>query len=258
MQVRVSPCFTPCIHWYNDRFPGQRISSLQLDTTYYSRLYRDFLAIDPSDSHGIIRYYEANEDGIRQLDEKEYFVLLLHYTQALFAVKAYRQHLAVVDHTLYTCLNQTGSEDIPIIFRDLLFMKAAAAQRNLQTELAEHVLRELIRIDADYPRAASKLRYSLRQQDRTLSDRTRAISILLFGLAAIVIAIEILFVRPFYDLQAPLVESLRNGIFLLGLLVLGGGEVLSWWRAHRRTQAFVRMQQHRQATREYGASQGTT
>jgi hypothetical protein len=127
-------------------------------------------------------------------------------------------------------------------------MKAAAAQRNLQADLAEHVLRELLRIDASYPGAARKLRYSLRQQDRHLSNRTRAISILLFGLAAIVIAVEILFVRPFYHLQAPLVEDLRNGIFLLGLLVLGGGELLAWWRANRKTRAFVRDQQERQAT----------
>jgi len=218
---------------------------LQLDTTYYSRLYRDFLALDPADFHGIIRYYEAHEDGIRQLADKEYFVLLLHYTQALFYVKAYRQHLAVVDHTLYTCLNQTDSKDIAAIFRDLLFMKAAAARSSLQLDVAEHVLRELLRMEPNYPGATILLRQCLRQQDQDLVKRSRAISILLFGLAAVVIALEILFVRPFYSLQAPIVESLRNGIFLLGILTLLGGELASWWRAHRRVQAFVRAHRRR-------------
>lgn len=216
-------------------------------STYNSRLYRSFLALRQDDFHGIIRYYEGQEDAISSLDEEEQTLLLLQYTQALYRVGAHRQYMAVVDETLLKCIDFPWTND-PVqeatTFQELLFQKANSLMRLLQPAAAERVLRELLAIDPQYPKGASLLRESIRVQDRWLSRQTRATAIILFGLSALVILVEILLVRPFYYQHTTTVEWSRNLIFLAGTLSLLGGELVTFWRAHRTAINFVNQRRH--------------
>jgi hypothetical protein len=59
---------------------------------------------------------------------------------------------------------------------------------------------------------------------------SRAISIFLFLMAALLICVQVLFIKTFYDMYDPIVELSRNSIFGLGVLVLVGSEVVHRWR----------------------------
>ncbi|MEM1216318.1 MAG: hypothetical protein AAGJ82_11565 [Bacteroidota bacterium] len=207
---------------------------MRIRSTYHSRLYRNFLAIEPKDYHGIIRYYEEHEKGIADLSDREQYELLLKFTHALFEVGAYRTFLAIVDQAVLVTLNEDNQPE----FRHLLFRKAAAHVHVLEPQQAEHVCKELLRMDPKHEMALLLLRKTLRQQDRKIIHFTRPSAIFCFAMSALVILVEILFVRPFYALNTPAIEASRNFIFALGLLVLISGELLTLWRAFRSAQRF--------------------
>lgn len=215
---------------------------MQFRPTIHSRLYRDFQGFDPKDYHGVIRFYEEHETAIEELAWAEYQEMQSAFTHALFEVGAYRQFLATVDQAILISLESDFPQDQinqKEQFEQLLFRKAAAYIQTLQPAKAEHVVGELLRINPTHELAIQLLRKALRQQDTQLKYRTRAAAILLFGLSALVILIEVLLVRPFYHQYIDVVELSRNLIFLLGLLVLGIGEAITFWRAYRNSQAFA-------------------
>ena len=53
---------------------------MQIRPTIYTRLYRDFLAIEPKNYHAIIRYYEQWEAQIAKLDDDQHYELLIAFT----------------------------------------------------------------------------------------------------------------------------------------------------------------------------------
>jgi tetratricopeptide (TPR) repeat protein len=216
---------------------------MQIRPTYHSKLYRDFLALEPKDFHGLIRFYEQQEQAVGQLGDMEQYEMLFAYTNALFEVGAYRQFLAIVDQAILVSLDATyevGEELKQKQFKEFLFRKAAAYIQTLQPARSEHVSRELLRIDPQHEYALLLLRKALRQQDTSVNKITRATAILLFGLSAIIILIEVLWIRPFYDMHTYWVELTRNLVFLSGVLILLGGEALTLWRAYRRSNAFLK------------------
>jgi hypothetical protein len=215
---------------------------MQIRPTYHSRTYRDFLAIEPKDYHGLIRFYEEREQQIGQLDEEEQHTLLFVYTNALFEVGAYRQFLAITDQAILGVLEPTcrmPEVDKQLLFEKLLFRKAAAYLHTLEPAQAEHVVKELLRIAPRHEMAKLLLRKSLRLQDTSINTITRAGTILLLALSALVILGEVLLIRNFYDRYTSVTELTRNLLFLAALLLLVFGEVITRWRAHRTAQDFM-------------------
>ena len=215
---------------------------MQIHPTINTRLYRDFLAIEPKNYRAIIRFYEQWEEQIVKLDDDQQYELLFAFTNALFEVGAYRQFLAVVDQAILVSLDESLQKDElhkQHIFELFLFRKAAAFVQTLQPAKAEHIVRELLRINPKHALAPLLLRKTLRQQNVGITTTTRATAILLFGLSALIILVEILIIRSFYDMYTASVELSRNLIFLSGLLVLGLGEVLTRWQAYHHTRQFL-------------------
>ncbi|WP_367393101.1 hypothetical protein [Lewinella sp. LCG006] len=215
---------------------------MQIRPTIYTRLYRDFLAIEPKNYHAIIRFYEQWEAQIAKLDDDQHYELLFAFTNALFEVGAYRQFLVVVDQAILVSLDESFHKEEAFkqqLFEQLLFRKAAAFIQVIEPAKAEHVVRELLRINPKHALAPLLLQKTLRQQNTSISTLTRAIAILLFGLSALIILIEVLVIRSFYDMYTAPVELSRNLIFIGGLLILGLGEALTHWRAYRYTRRFL-------------------
>lgn len=216
---------------------------MQIRPTYYSKLYRDFLALEPKDFHGLIRFYEQQEQFLVQLDEMEQYEMLFAYANALFEVGAYRQFLAIVDQAIIASLDDDYRLDEmwqQEQFKAFLFRKSAAYIQTLQPDRSEHISRELLRIDPQHEYALLLLRKAMRQQDTVVTKISRAAAIFMFGLSAIIILIEVLWVRPFYDMHTNWVELTRNLIFLGGIAVLIGGELLTVWRAYRQSNEFLK------------------
>lgn len=219
-------------------------------STYHSRLYRDFLAIEPKDFRGIIRFYEEKEEQVDALDFDERFELLCAYTNALFEVGAYRQHLAIVDRTIADSFQQTERPQRETSgFCYLLFRKAAAHYQTHQFSDAEYILRELIRIDPENEDAIRFLRKTLYHRWRPLLRRSQAAAIFIFMLTALIIGVEVLLIRPFYGQLTMAAEATRTGFFVLGILLLAAGEGYAYWQAYRQTEVFLQEQRRRRRGR---------
>ena len=222
-----------------------------LQPTYHSKLYRDFRSIDAAAWRDIIHFFERRETDIRALDFDEYFELLYSYVNALFEVGAYQKHLVMADEIIETAISHNihtyKQEDI---FKKSLFRKAASLYNTSDYHHAEHILRELVRMDPDYRDAVLFLKKCLRSVHFRSLQVFRAAGIFLFLTAAVVISVEVLFVRPFYAVHAGWVEVLRIVLFLAGFVALALGELWHRWVAHLRVEAFVEDNRRRKADTE--------
>ncbi len=209
-------------------------------STYHSKIYRDFKEIDGANYRRIIRFYEEREDAIRQLDFNENFELLVAYVNALFEVGSYQRHLLMVDLIIEMAIvqniRQYRGEDV---YHKMLFRKAASLYNLMEYNKADYILRELIKMDPYDEDSIMFLKKCLRKKEPGFLNKAKAASIFLFLMAAFVISIEVLFVRPFYKMHVAPVEASRNAIFLLGCIFLLGGNLFHRFRVYREVNQFV-------------------
>lgn len=209
--------------------------------TYYSKLYRTFLSLEETAFQEQIRFFEEHEKAIRDLDFEEYFDMLVVYVTALFEVGAYREHLLMVDVVIETSIiNNIIKYKEEDLFRRMLFRKAASLYHTQQYAKAEHILAELLRMDPADQGAILFLKKCLRTHYPQVRSNARASAIFLFLLTAFVIAIEVLLVRPFYEMHAKTVELSRNTIFVLGLLSIVFGDVYHLYLSEREVSGFLK------------------
>ena len=209
-------------------------------STYYSKIYREFQAIDALAFNHIIRFFEEKETQIERLHFEEYFEMLATYVDALFETGNYQKHLVVVDLVIEASVGHNikvyKGEDI---FSKMLFRKAASLFQINKVDEADYILRELLKMDPDNADATMFLKKCLRRRKAEFMQSVRAVSIFLFLLAALVIAVEVLFVRPFYERFVNLVETSRVSIFLLGIIALLGGAFIQRFQVEREVRKFI-------------------
>ena len=217
-------------------------------STYHSKIYRDFKEIDQTAYRQIIYFYEDKEDDIRRLDFDESFEMLAAYVDALFETGAYQKHLLMVDVVIEsTIVHHDAIQHGEAVFKTMLFKKAASLYNILEYNRADYILRELIKIDPDDADTSMFLKKCLRKKHPQLVNNARAASIFLFLLTAFIICIEVLFIRPFYSIHTGLVETSRISLFFLGCAFLVGGDLLHRWRVEREVNEFVaRIRQQKQ------------
>jgi tetratricopeptide (TPR) repeat protein len=196
-------------------------------STYHSRVYKDFKEIESDAHREIIRFFEKHQKMIDRLDFEEYFELLVAYVEALFEIGIYQKHIVLVDEVIENTINlniqRYKGEDIYYL---MLFKKAASHFNLHQYEKAEHILRELVKMNPDDKEVLSFLKRCLRRRGSQLLSVARASSIFLFLLTACIICVEVLFVRPFYEMYASRIEALRIGTFVVGVFALIAGDFL--------------------------------
>lgn len=199
--------------------------------TYSSQIYKHFRAIDRSEYRRVVRFYERNEKSISMLEFDEYFELLVAYTQALFEIGDYKKHLSFADLVIETSILQNithinGTE----IYCSTLFQKAASHYNLREFSKAKHILGELLKINPYDSLTMRFLNKVLRDDLPKYVRHSRAISVFLFLMSALLVCIEVLIINPFYTMYSPIVELTRNSIFCLGVVVLIGGELIHRWR----------------------------
>lgn len=213
------------------------------------RLYRNFKAIDAADYHGIIRYFEHHEDGIRTLDEQEYFECALAYTEALFEVGQYGKHSVMCDHLLEFVIVQNierwSGEDI---FARLLFKKAVSLFQQREYTHSEHILRERIKLYPDDQPALRLLYACLTRQRPAWLAKTRAVAIGLAFLAVAAVGVELFVVRPFFWDYYETSLLLHNVLLIGALATLAGGEFRHAWLCRKAVRTFARQAYERRST----------
>ncbi len=217
--------------------------------TYHSAIYRNFRAIDRSEHRRIVRFYERHEKSILVLEFEEYFEMMVTYTQCLFEISEYRKHLLMSDVVLKTSILEdiTHIRDIEI-YQSTLFQKAASHYNLRELTKAHHVLCELLKMTPDDSFCVQFLGRVMRADKPAYINYMRAVSIFLFLMAALIIGIQVLFIKPFYALFDPIVEISRNTIFVLGITVLVGSELFHRWQVHHRIAGFIRTIKQKKAT----------
>lgn len=198
------------------------------------RLYRNFKSLESADFHGIVRFYEQYEDGIRALDFDEFLECTLVYANALFETGQHGKHLVMSDHLLEIIIMQNveswGGEDL---YERVLFRKAISLFQLEEYPKAIHVLRELVKIAPDDPMPRRFLEKCLLRQKPGWLMKTRAAFIAFSLLAALVVAFEIFVIEPFFDAWLRSAQIAHNMLLCVAVATLLVGESLHGWRCKK-------------------------
>lgn len=209
-------------------------------STYHSSVYLHFKEIEAGEFREIVRYYEENAPQIQQLEFEEYFELQISYLNALFEVGSYTKHIKISDQAITTSILHNikyhKGEDI---YQKLLFRKAASHYNLLEFDKARHILRELTKMNPYDEAVIHLLRKCTHKEYPAFIRNTRALSIVLFLLAALIISVEVLVVRTFFPVYASFIETTRNIVFFLSCTILFGGDLWHYLQVRLKVNNFV-------------------
>lgn len=217
---------------------------------YYSPTFRGYKAIPEHEFRERVRYYEAQESSILTLEFDEYLEIAFNYSICLFEIGAYAKYLPMADILIRTSMeeNVTHYKGKNLLCH-LLFKKGAAHFNLMQYLDAEHMLRELLKIDPDNKDAAELLIKNARQQSPRFWKVAKATSIGLFLISALIICFEVLVVRPLYENFTFPIELTRTLIFATGLLILIGTYGFHHWRSRKKVDCYVKVCKRRRAAK---------
>lgn len=202
-------------------------------------LHELFQEIGTKEYRSVIRFFEDYEESLQRLPLDEYFEILVAYAEALFETASYEKHLQTASYAIeLSVIHNIKIHKGYNIFQQLLFKKAASHFYLQEYAQSEHILRELIKICPSEDLYSRFLIKVLRKRTPTHVHTTRAVSVSLFILSAVIICVEILAVRPFFSTFTSTIEFIRNAIFFLGWVVLLGGDGVNYLRMHREVKQF--------------------
>jgi len=194
-----------------------------LSSTYYSKIYKEFKSISETEHLSIVRFYESYESDIPHLNFTEYFELLVSYSNALFEIGAYQSHTQIVDTAIQiSIINNIKFYNGQDIYTDLLFKKAASCYNLMRYDESEHILRELVKITPYNEVVHRFLKKCLLRKKPEYLKNARGLAILLLLSTALIIAIELLFVRTLMNDYVTLFEVVRTTTFLTAILLIIG------------------------------------
>ncbi len=207
---------------------------------YRLKLYRNFKAIESLDYQTIVRFYETYEEDIRELYFEEQFDCTVAYADALFETGQFCKHLVMADHILETVIMQNiddwGGEDL---YAKTLFRKAASLFNLGQYPQAEHVLRELIKLDPTARLPVRFLKTCLSRQRPAWVARWRRLATGLILLSAATIAGEFLFLKNHFPAGLTWAKMGHWALLASGVLLLAAAELKHGWRCWTAAEAFA-------------------
>lgn len=209
--------------------------------TNRSETYEAFLAIEPAAYKDKILYIEENFFMLRELDADEYFDMMVLYAEALFETGEYGRQAKLADHILEMSIERNimmhRGQDV---YFETLFKKAASLHNLDRVDQAVHILKELLRINPDHESSKLFLINCIIRQKKYSIRPYRNISLALLLGSALVIAFELLFVRSLWSSWTAIVEMVRNGLFITGVILLVAGEVIVRYKAVEDVFSFSR------------------
>ncbi len=217
--------------------------------TEHSETYEAFLAIEVNDYKEKIDYIEENFFRLRELDVEEYFDMMVLYGEALFETGEYSRHAKLADQILEMSIerNIVMHRDQDVYF-ETLFKKAAALHNLDRIDQAVHILKELLKINPDHESTKLFLINCIIRQKKYLVRPYRNISLILLLSSALVIAFELIFVRNYWPTWTSIIEMIRNGLFISGVILLATGEVMVRYRAVEDVYSFSKQTKQKKET----------
>lgn len=210
-------------------------------TAHAETAYHGFKAIDSGEYREKIHYVSRNQSVLRDLPVLEYAEVMDAYAEALFETGKYQQHIPLANHLAELAIEYNiemiNGRDL---YFETLFQKAASLYNlNRMTE-AMHVLQELVKIDPKHESARLFLINCHVEKHQGKLKSMRTISLVLIMTSAVVIATELLFIRPLFPQIVEIVEVIRNTLFISGASILVGGEIWVRYRAVSKVYDFTK------------------
>lgn len=206
-----------------------------------SEVFTNFKSIDALAYRNIVRYYDRHEKAIEMLVFEEYFELLVAYCNALFETSEYRRHVKVakkvVEMSILENITYLGGEEI---YCSTLLKKAVSHYYLFQYKESEHILKEILKIDHRDNDVVRVLTHVYRDNKPKYVRWCRALSILLFLTSAIVICLEVLVIRHFFEPLVNSVEWSRNILFATGFGIWVMSQLLHRWSVARKVNSFLK------------------
>ena len=194
---------------------------LRSTATYYSAIYRNFKAIEtePYSQRAVIRFYEAHESKIYNLEAHESFEMVVAYNESLFDIGAYAKHLIMCDEVIRIAMQENiyefGGVDI---YTHTLFCKAQSFFHLLEFEQAIFILKKLIKIAPQNKDYASWLKQSYLKQQPPYLKRFKAIFIFTNLAIAFVIAAQIMVISVFFPALEVWSDIVRNSLIAIAIV----------------------------------------
>lgn len=167
--------------------------------------------------------------------DKDSLRLLFDYIEALYLLKRYQSFLTVCDQFIECSIEQNFSvvrgRDL---FVDCLFMKAKVFLNLYQYNDATHIAENLRRINIHNKQYLNLLVRCYHRITPKYVSRFRGLFILTTLLSAIIVAIELFWIRIHVQDMVMPVESLRNVLFISGTFIWFLSETIHLFRSYYR------------------------
>jgi len=201
-------------------------------TSYGHPTYKQFASIDSGEYREKIRFVNIHRSDLKSLPLKEYLFVMDGYAEALFEMGRYAAHIKVADHLIELSIQHNiftlGEKDL---YYESLFQKAASLYNLEQCDEAIYILKELLKIDPENESCRLFLVNCHVRNQASLLRRVRKVSLGVLLASAVVIAIELLLIRPLFPELTQPIEVTRNSLFLSGAVLLIFGEIGVRYRA---------------------------
>ncbi len=209
--------------------------------TYHSPTYRNFKSIEVENFREVVRFFEANEKEITQLEFGEYFEMLVSYSNALYEVGAYSRHILMANVVIEASIEQNvqyfHGDDV---YYRTLFRKAASHYHLYEHDKSEHILKELIKMDPYNTETVGWYKKCLFDRKGKFLKRMRASAMVFFLVTPMIIALEVLFIQHFFGSQIEIVRTLWMVTFLLGWVFYLSGDLLHRRREGQKVDSLVK------------------
>lgn len=196
---------------------------LNKQSTYQSKVFREFKLLDRRDYGSMIRFYERNQKAISTLNINEHIILLSNYTNALFQTEHYQKHLNLVDdlieESIFYNVQYYQGEDIYV---KALFQKAQSYYFIKDYNNAQFITIQLIKIHPEASIYHQFLNQCLFKNTPERIENVKTGGSLLALVALGTIVINLLVITAFFPSYVSFFNFISlSGIFLgLSLFVL--------------------------------------
>lgn len=215
----------------------------KLSSRYTSSIYTEFKDLTGSEPRALARFYEKNHKQIQNLELLEYFDLQVLYLLAIFDLGSYHKLLGYVDEPIETCIRHNIVEhDGKDVFQTLLFLKGESYFHTMQFDKARHIFLELLHMDNSNEEYKEALGKTMRKIVPNTIKNARALSILFFIFSAVVIALEVLAVKHFFDSYTSIFVVARNMLFALGWITLVFSELYHYYKVQHDVETIISLQ----------------
>lgn len=196
-----------------------------LKSTDLSNVYIGFKEIPEKDFFKQIYYIEKHLNYILDMHYFYKIELLFQYVNALFEIGHYKKCLAHIDDLIYDVFDALDFDNERSVICDLLIKKSCALFNVGEYEKAEHVTKELLKLDPENKRSLKILQSIKLRLLRHKFSGLRALSIILLFFGLCITCFDLLVIQTFHPEKALSVMILRNIVLGASSLSLLGLEL---------------------------------